>query len=334
MESICSIILAAGKGTRLKSSLPKVMHEILGYPLIYYPLALVKDISLNTIVVLGHGREHVTKYLMSFPVTTVVQEPQLGTGHAILLARSAIEETDAEHIVILPGDMPLIREESIRGLMDNHMSSETDIAVLTARIADPHGYGRIVRDDSGRVQYIVEESDANSEQKCIDEINTGVYIIRKKFLLDAVERLCPNNAKGEFYLTDVVAMACSAESFLVKDPDEAHGINSRDQLSFAQDRMQQRINKRHMESGVTFMDPRTAWVSPETKIEQDVEIWPNVHILGKSMVKEGVKIMPNVWIRDSILDNSSTIGMGSIIECAHIEEGERINPYSKVSQAS
>lgn len=334
MEPICSIILAAGKGTRLKSSLPKVLHEILGYPLLYYPLVLVKEMSMNTIVVVGHGRDQVQGYLRPFPVATVIQEPQLGTGHAILLARPAIEAADAEHIIIVPGDMPLIRKESIQGLTENHLSARSDVAVLTARIADPHGYGRIVRDETGRVRRIVEESDADPGQKRIDEVNTGVYIIRKKFLLDAVERLCPDNAKGEFYLTDVIAMADNAESYLVLDPDEAHGINSRVQLSFAQDRMQQRINKAHMEAGITFMDPKTTWVSPEAEIGQDVEIWPNVHIMGRCRIGSGALIRPNVWIRNCDLGASSTIGMGSILENSSVAEGETIEPYEKRLQAS
>jgi bifunctional UDP-N-acetylglucosamine pyrophosphorylase/glucosamine-1-phosphate N-acetyltransferase len=329
MNSICSIILAAGKGTRLKSSLPKVLHEILGYPLLYYPLTLVRKISVNTIVVVGHGRELVQGYLRPFSVTTVIQEPQLGTGHAILLAQAVIKAADAEHVIIVPGDMPLIRKESIQGLTENHLSARSDVAVLTARIADPHGYGRIVRDETGRVRRIVEESDADPEQKRIDEVNTGVYIIRKRFLLDAVERLCPDNAKGEFYLTDVIAMADRAESYLVQDPDEAHGINSRVQLSFAQDRMQQRINKAHMEAGVTFMDPETAWISPEAEIEQDVEIWPNVHIMGRCRIGAGAVIRPNAWVRNCDLGPSSTVGMGSILENSSVEKGEVIEPYEK-----
>jgi bifunctional UDP-N-acetylglucosamine pyrophosphorylase / glucosamine-1-phosphate N-acetyltransferase len=334
MKSICSIILAAGKGTRLKSSLPKVLHEILGYPLLYYPLALVKNISMNTIVVVGHGRELVSEYLRAFPVTTVIQEPQLGTGHAIILSRSAIEATDAEHLIILPGDMPLIRKESIEGLTEHHLSAHSDVTVLTAKIADPHGYGRIVRDNTGRVRRIVEESEADQEQKRIDEVNTGVYIIRKSFLLDAVERLCPDNAKGEFYLTDVIAMADNAESYLVMDPDEAHGINSRVQLSFAQDRMQQRINRIHMEAGITFMDPKTTWISPEAEIEPDVEIWPNVHIMGRCRIGTGTVIRPNAWIRDCILGPSSIVGIGSILDNSTIGQGVVIDPYAKISPAS
>jgi len=318
----------------LKSSLPKVLHEILGYPLLYYPLTLVKQISVNTIVVVGHGKDLVQEYLKPFSITTIVQEPQLGTGHAILLARSAIEVTDAEHIIIIPGDMPLIRKESIQELTESHLSAHSDVAVLTARIADPQGYGRIVRDETGRVRRIVEESDADPDQKRIDEVNTGVYIIRKKFLLDAVERLCPDNAKGEFYLTDVIAMADHAESYQVLDPDEAHGINSRVQLSFAQDRMQQRINKVHMEAGITFVDPKTTWVSPEAEIGQDVEIWPNVHLMGRCRIGAGAVIRPNVWIRNCDLGPSSTIGMGCILENSSVEKDEVIEPYEKRVPAS
>jgi bifunctional UDP-N-acetylglucosamine pyrophosphorylase / glucosamine-1-phosphate N-acetyltransferase len=331
MHTICSTILAAGKGTRLKSSLPKVMHEILGYPLIYYSLALVSDISENVIAVVGHGRGQVTSYLRSFSVATVVQEPQLGTGHAILMAKKSLNATHAEHVLILPGDMPLIRKESLTGLLKAYHASGADMGILTARIADPSGYGRVVRDKTGKVMRIVEHGDATENQREIDEINTSVYVVNKEFLLKAVDRLSPDNAKGELYLTDVVPLAKRAISFSVTDPDEAHGINSRAQLAFAQKHMQQRINNDLMESGVTFMDPDTAWIGPEALLGQDVEIWPNVHILGRSTVAAKVRIMPNTWIKDGIIGASSTIGFGSIIEDRTVEKGSFLPPYTRLA---
>jgi bifunctional UDP-N-acetylglucosamine pyrophosphorylase/glucosamine-1-phosphate N-acetyltransferase len=334
MHSTCSIILAAGKGTRLRSTQPKVMHEILGYPLVYYSLALVRDISKTTIVVVGHGRKIVMQYLKTFPVTPVIQEPQLGTGHAILMARPALEKMYARDILILPGDMPLIRKESLMGLMKSYRASNAAVGVLTARIVNPYGYGRIVRDKSGKVKRIVEHNDATEKEKKIDEINTSVYIMNKEFLLSAVERIDPDNAKGEFYLTDVVAMTSKIVSYTVTDPDEAHGINSRAQLAFAQAHMQARVNKYHMDSGVTFMDPQTTWINPEAIIEQDVEIWPNVHIMGPSRIEAGVKIMPNVWIKNSTIGASSTIGFGSIIEGTNVKQGSSIAPNTRISQAT
>ena len=331
MDTTCSIILAAGKGTRLKSDLPKVLHEILGYPLVYYSLTLVRDITKGIIAVVGHGRNKVIPYLDAFHVNVVVQEPQLGTGHAILMAKKALLEAHAGHVLILPGDMPLIRMESLEGLLNAYHTSGADMGILTARLADPSGYGRIVRDKKGNVKGIVEHNDATEKQKKIDEINTGVYVINKKFLLSSVEKISPDNNKGEFYLTDVAAMAEEVVSFLVMDPDEAYGINSRGQLAIAQTRMQQRINNALMESGVTLVDPATAWISPAVRIGHDVEIWPNVHILGKSRIGYGVKIMPNTWIKDSTVGKKTIIGMGSMIEDRTIEADGVIVPYSRMT---
>ena len=331
MDTTCSIILAAGKGTRLKSDLPKVLHEILGYPLVYYSLTLVLDITKGIIAVVGYGRNKVIPYLDAFHVNVVVQEPQLGTGHAILMAKKALLEAHAGHVLILPGDMPLIRMESLEGLLNAYHTSGADMGILTARLADPSGYGRIVRDKKGNVKGIVEHNDATEKQKKIDEINTGVYVINKKFLLSSVEKISPDNNKGEFYLTDVAAMAEEVVSFLVMDPDEAYGINSRGQLAIAQTRMQQRINNALMESGVTLVDPATTWISPATRIGHDAEIWPNVHILGKSRIGYGVKIMPNTWIKDSTVGKKTIIGMGSMIEDRTIEADGVIVPYSRMS---
>jgi bifunctional UDP-N-acetylglucosamine pyrophosphorylase/glucosamine-1-phosphate N-acetyltransferase len=331
MDTTCSIILAAGKGTRLKSDLPKVLHEILGYPLVYYSLTLVRDITKGIIAVVGHGRNKVIPYLDAFHVNVVVQEPQLGTGHAILMAKKALLEAHAGHVLILPGDMPLIRMESLAGLLDAYHASGVDMGILTARLADPWGYGRIVRDKKGNVKGIVEHNDATERQKKIDEINTGVYVINKKFLLSSVEKISPDNNKGEFYLTDVVAMAKEVVSFMVTDPDEAYGINSRGQLAIAQTRMQQRINNALMESGVTLVDPATAWISPAVRIGHDVEIWPNVHVMWKSRIGYGVKIMPNTWIKDSTVGKKTIIGMGSMIEDRTIEADGVIVPYSRMT---
>jgi bifunctional UDP-N-acetylglucosamine pyrophosphorylase/glucosamine-1-phosphate N-acetyltransferase len=328
MDSTCSIILAAGKGTRLKSDLPKVLHEILGHPLIFYSLALAGDVSQSMIAVVGHGRDLVTSYLDTFPVKLAVQEPQLGTGHAILMAKGALDRTETLNVLILPGDMPLIRKESLRGLLSTFHQAEADVGILTARIQDPFGYGRIVRDRSGKVNRIVEHNDATEEERTINEINTSVYAMNKSFLLSSVERLCPENTKGELYLTDVVAMANKVVSYTVTDPDEAHGINSRGQLAFAQERMQQRINCGHMDDGVTLEDPRTIWIGPAVRIGRDVRVWPGTHILGSSRIEDGVTIMPNAWIRESHIGPGSLIGAGCVIEDKTIGQGSTIAPHT------
>jgi bifunctional UDP-N-acetylglucosamine pyrophosphorylase/glucosamine-1-phosphate N-acetyltransferase len=314
MQSICTIILAAGKGTRLKSAKPKVMHEILGLPLIYYPVHLASQLGAAAICVVGHGREIVGSYLEQFSVVQVVQDPPLGTGHAVLMARDALENIDAENVVILPGDMPLVERSSLSSLIEVYRASDSPIGVLTARVPDPSGYGRIVRDWQNRVAAIVEHNDADEGLRKIDEINTGVYIIDKSFLLSAVDRLSPDNAKHEFYLTDIVRMASHAASYQVPDYREAHGINSRLQLSEAAMIMQQRINRTFMEEGVTLVDPGSVWISPLARVGQDVEIWPHVHIMGECTIDSRVRIMPNTWIRNSCIGTRSIIRHGSMIE--------------------
>jgi bifunctional UDP-N-acetylglucosamine pyrophosphorylase/glucosamine-1-phosphate N-acetyltransferase len=306
------------------------MHEILGMPLVYYPVSLASGFGASTICVVGHGREVVGHYLKDFPVVQVIQDPPLGTGHAVLVAREALERTGADEVVILPGDMPLIERSSLERLMEVYRASASPVCVLTARMPDPTGYGRIVRDWENRVIAIVEHNDADTRQRAIDEINTGVYVIDASFLLKAVERLSPDNAKQEFYLTDIVRMAGYASSYLLNDYREAHGINSRLQLSEAAAIMQQRINRALMDEGVTIMDPASAWISPLARIGRDVEIWPNVHIMGECTIDARVTIMPNTWIRNSHIGPRSIIRSFSMIENATVSPDTDLPPNSWV----
>ncbi len=304
------------------------MHEILGMPLVYYSIRLAQSISTTIIGVIGHGREVVGPYMDTFSITQVVQDPPLGTGHAILQTKDILERIDADTVIILPGDMPLIDASSLMHLKDNYQDSKASLGVLTAMLPDPFGYGRIIRDSGGHVRAIVEENDASPEHKQIHEINTGVYIIDKEFLLHAVARLVPDNAKGEFYLTDIVEMADDAVSYVVPDFNEAHGINSRSQLAHAASLMQRRINETIMEEGVTMIDPSQVWISPTARVEPDVEIWPHTHILGNSSVASQTRIMPGVWIRDSRIGRKSTIGHHSILEKTHIADETDLPPYT------
>lgn len=306
------------------------MHEILGLPLIFYPIRLAQKVGTGIIVVVGHGREIVEPYLARYQTTRVVQDPPLGTGHAILVARDALKKMPVKNVVILPGDMPLIEYSSLASLIGIFENSDAHIGVLTACLPDPFGYGRIVRDDKNRVKAIVEHNDATDEQKKINEINTGVYVIDKEFLLRSVEGLSPDNAKQEFYLTDIVRMADSAVSFATPDFNEAHGINSRLQLNQAAAIMQQRINTSFMDEGVTFIDPESTWISPLARVGNDVEIWPQVHIMGNSIIGSQVRIMPNTWINNSDIGIGSTIGHYSLIENSAIAPDTDLPAYSNI----
>lgn len=306
------------------------MHEILGLPLIWYPVRLAMKLGAAAVCVVGHGREIVGPYLEQFPVAQVVQDPPLGTGHAVLMARDALEKIDAKDVVILPGDMPLVEHSSLRSLIEVYRASHSPIGVLTARMPDPTGYGRIVRDWENRVTAIVEHNDADEAHRKIDEINTGVYIIDKSFLLSAVDRLSPDNVKQEFYLTDIVRMARFAASYQASDYREAHGINSRHQLSEAAAVMQQRVNRAFMDDGVTFVDPGSVWISPLARIGQDVEIWPHVYILGECTIDSGVRIMPNTWIRNSCIGARSIIRHGSMIENTTISPDTDLPAHSMI----
>jgi len=304
------------------------MHEILGMPLVYYSIRLAQEISSAIISVVGHGRDIVGPYMDTFSIIQVVQDPPLGTGHAILMTKPVLETIAEQDIVILPGDMPLISTESLARLVDIYKESNAPIGILTAELPEPFGYGRIVRDSDNRVCSIVEEAEATREQKQIHEINTGVYIINKEFLLQAVQRLSPDNAKGEFYLTDIVAMAEYAASYTAGDYNEAHGINSRSQLAHAAGLMQRRINENIMESGVTMIDPDTTWISPTAKVEPDVELWPHIHVLGNSCIESQTRIMPGAWIRNSRIGKASFVGHSCIIEDSEVKDGSKLPPFT------
>jgi bifunctional UDP-N-acetylglucosamine pyrophosphorylase / glucosamine-1-phosphate N-acetyltransferase len=306
------------------------MHEILGLPLIFYPISLARKLDSSIIAVVGHGREAVGPYLSRFPIIQVVQDPPMGTGHAVMVTRDALKGLPATEVIILPGDMPLIQYSSLCFLMEIFRSSKLPLGILTAVLPDAFGYGRMVRDASGEVCAIVEHNDATEEQRKINEINTGVFIINKEFLLDAVDRLTPNNAKGEYYITDIVGMAGRAASFVAPDFNEAHGINSRSQLAHAASLMQMRINESHMEEGVTLIDPKNVWISPLASIASDVEIWPGVQILGKTTIDSGVKIMPNTWIDNAHIGTRCTVGNNSLLENTSIEKDTHIPAYSRI----
>ncbi|NIA08615.1 MAG: NTP transferase domain-containing protein [Nitrospiraceae bacterium] len=319
MKSWASIILAAGMGTRMRSKIPKVMHYLLGRPLIGYVLGLLKDLDMaSKVVVIGHGSDHVRDYLVGHEVELVIQKQQLGTGHAVLCARSALERFCGK-ILILCGDMPLIKRETLISFMEAHERSGRSLSILTAHMKDPTGYGRVLRSVSDRaeIQGIVEEKDATEAERLVTEVNTGTYAVDSEFLFDALDSIECKNAQGEYYLTDIVGIAASrgvpVGAVSVDSEIEVWGVNSREDLAKAEDIMLDRIRKGWMETGVTFELYRSVYIEPGVILSRDVTIGPHVVLRGGTRVGEGAKL-----------------GAFSYLEGVEVPPGTWIPPFSKL----
>lgn len=304
-----ALILAAGAGTRMKSAKPKVAHEIMGKPLVRWVVDAAHAAGITNVVgVMGHGREAVEPLLSD--VTTVLQEQQLGTAHAVLAAREALAGKTGS-LVVLTGDSPLVRPETIQELIRTREEANAAVVVLTMEAEDPTGYGRIIRDAAGDVQEIVEQKDCTLEQAAVTECNSGFYCFDIETLFAALEEVSTDNAQGEYYLTDVLGIARSQGkrvlACVAADPTECLGVNSRIQLAQATKVLQQRINEKHMAAGVTMMDPATTWIGPDVTIEQDVELLPMTFLLGSTSVATGSVIGPNSRLTDTTVGPNCTV---------------------------
>lgn len=314
--NIAAVVLAAGMGTRMKSRVPKVLHELLGVPLLGHVIMLLDELHLRRMVaVIGHGAEAVSDYLARFAVDTVIQEQQLGTGHAVACARDILGGFHGD-ILIICGDTPLFLSETLRRFLEQHIAFSNIVSVLSASFPDPAGYGRIVRHGSNSsFSGIVEEKDADEAQREIREVNTGTYLVKADFLFHALSRLDNDNAQGEFYLTDIVSMAVAAghsvAAYCLASHHEALGVNSRLQLSRAEQIFLDRIRMEHMRQGVTFQNAHTVYVEPSVIMARDVVIQPSVVLKGHTIIGEG-----------------ADIGAFSYLHDAEIEPGRQVPPFS------
>lgn len=315
-----ALILAAGAGTRMKSSKPKVAHEILGKPLVRWVVDAAHSVGIDSVVsIVGHGRDQVEPLLSD--TTMVVQEEQLGTAHAVLVAREALAGKSGS-LVVLTGDSPLVRPSTIEDLVRTREENNAAVVVLTMEASDPFGYGRIVRDDAGDVVEIVEQKDCTPEQAAITECNSGFYCFDIELLFSALEEVSTDNAQGEYYLTDVLGIARKRGqrvlAFKAEDPTECLGVNSRIQLAQATRILQQRINEAHMAAGVTMMDPSTTWIGPDVSIEQDVELLPMTFLLGATSIATGSVIGPSTRLTDVVVGKNcvveETVGIETTME--------------------
>jgi bifunctional UDP-N-acetylglucosamine pyrophosphorylase / glucosamine-1-phosphate N-acetyltransferase len=335
-----AIVLAAGEGTRMKSATPKVLHPIAGKTIIDHVLSQVLVLKPNELrVVVGHGREQVEPEVkkVAANATTVFQAERNGTGHAVQLALADLKSTGT--VLILAGDTPLLRHETLAEFVAAHAKSKNLVSVLTAELPDPTGYGRIVRDESGAIVAIVEERDASDEIKAIDEINTGVYLFDIAALREGVAKLKTNNAQGELYLTDVIAdikaSSGKAAAILSYDYTETLGINDRSQLAECIAIMRDRINDRHMKAGVTIVDPTTTWIDVDVKIASDVTIYPNTVIFGDCEIATGASVGPFAYLRPGTkLAANTKVGAYVEVKNSIIGEGSKVPHLSYVGDAT
>ncbi len=330
-DKLAAVILAAGKGTRMKSAQPKVVHPVAGRPMVTFPVDRARQLGCQpTVLVVGHGAEAVQALLADHPVSFAVQDEQLGTGHALLCARQALQGF-AGTLLLLCGDVPLLRDETLEQLIAEHEKNHAAVTVLTAQLAEPFGYGRVLR-EGDEVLGIVEEKDASREQKLIREINTGIYAFEAPFVFEALSGVGCENAQREYYLTDVLAAARSAGrrvgAVVLEDADEAMGINDRVQLAQASTVMRRRINERLMREGVTLVDPEQTYIEPQVEIGADTLIYPGVCLGGATRIGSGCLIEAQVTIRDCRLDDNIHVKAGSVLEGSQIGPETAIGPMA------
>jgi len=332
---VTTVILAAGQGTRMRSEKPKVLHPLLGAPMLSYAIQTAVQVTgTKPVLVLGHGAEQIRKELGD-ETNIVLQEPQLGTGHAVQQAEKLLRgKTDL--VLVTYGDMPLIKAETLSGLVEAQKSHSGTLTILTLIAEDPRGFGRVLRDDDGSVQAIVEEVQATAEQLTINELNAGVYCFNADWLWDALQRV-PISQKGEYYLTDAVEIAVSdgypVQAFSFNDSGEAIGINTRVHLAEAETLLRKRINHELMSSGVTIMDPASTYIEPHVQVGQDTIIWPNTYLQGKTIVGSDCSLGPNTIIRDTLIGDRCKV-LASVLEQAVLENEVDVGPFSHLRKGA
>lgn len=333
---ITAILLAAGQGTRMKSSLPKVLHPIAGRPMIWHALQAISHSTTEIpVVVVGHAAEEVKNYLGD-SAQTVLQEPQLGTGHAVMQAESLLKGK-SDLVVVCYADMPLLRGETLQKLVDTQRMNSGPMSILTVIADDPRGFGRIIRKGDGSVAAIVEEYVATPDQLQVKELNVGGYCFDSNWLWDALLRIPKNPKKGEYYLTDTVELAAKeglpVHATVMDDLEETIGVNTRVHLSEVETAMRRRINQSHMLNGVTMIDPSSVYIEAGIRIGRDTVIMPNTFLHGKTELGERNVVGPNTIIRDSKIGNGCKI-LSSVLEGALLENDVDMGPFARLRKGA
>jgi len=338
MNELCTVILAAGQGTRMRSKLPKVAHQVAGLPMIAYVLEACRTLrAKRTLVVVGYQAERVREALAGEAIEFVLQQEQRGTGHALLQTRQALSGFDG-NLLILSGDTPLLTSKTLEGLVEAHRRAQAEATILTAEGPQPTGYGRVVRDERGELLRIVEEPEATPQEREIREINAGVYCFAAVPLMEALQALRPSVVKGELYLPDVVALLRErggrVQAYRTADPDEARGINSRAELAEVHRLLWRKAAARLLAEGVTLLDPESAYVGPLVSVGPDSILYPSVTLEGRTAIGGGTTIHSGCRIRDAKIGDGTVILDGCLIQESEIGDGCQVGPYAHLRPQS
>ena len=340
MADRMAIILAAGMSTRMNTMLPKVLHEVCGRPMLAYVLDACRHAGVDRIVVVvGYGKEQIIeRYREEEGITFVEQVEQRGTGHAVMCCVDQLASFQGQ-VLILYGDAPLIRSETLKTVLEKHEQERAAATLATSVLKNPHGYGRIIRDAYGNMQGIVEENDCTEQQRAVREVNPGYYCFESRPLLTALDQITPNNVKNEYYLTDalhlIIAQGRKVVAITAVPPEDCMGVNNRKQLSHVSKIMQERIQSRLMDNGVTIVDPPNTWIDVRAEIGQDTVIEPFTYIHGQVKVGRNCRIGPFAYLRDqTLLEDDVVLGVFTEVKTSTLRAGVRARHHSYLGDAT
>ncbi|MFD2923453.1 bifunctional UDP-N-acetylglucosamine diphosphorylase/glucosamine-1-phosphate N-acetyltransferase GlmU [Halobacillus naozhouensis] len=336
MTNKYAVVLAAGQGTRMKSKLYKVLHPVCGKPMVQHVVDQLKELQLNELItIVGFGAEKVQDQLGE-DSHYVVQEEQLGTGHAVLQADHILAGKKGTTVVAC-GDTPLLTKDTLKKMMDHHESTQAKATILTAHAENPHGYGRVIRGGNGQVERIVEQKDASLDEQAVQEINTGTYCFDNEFLFEALKGVSNDNSQGEYYLPDVIQILQDKDetvsAYQTPEFSESLGVNDRVALAQAEKLMKQHINERHMRNGVTVVDPDHTYIGPDVKIGQDVIVYPGSVIEGNTAIEDDAVIGPHSTVKDCYI-GEDTVVKQSVATNSHIGARVNIGPFAHIRPES